>query len=502
MRILTAAEIRGLESCAVESGVSMETLMENAGAAVAAAVTEKMDVTGKKTVILCGKGNNGGDGFVAARLLAAEGAKVTVVLMQGAPASDLAKQAYDKMGRGIEIIMYRTAGGAVDAADVIIDAVFGFSFHGRLPSVMEPLFARAAENKKAFHISVDIPSGAVCDTGAVEGACFKADLTVTFTAMKPAGVVYPAAGFGGMTVVRQVGIKEEHLEMLPCDTESVLLGNICPLFPKRDPEGHKGTYGRLLMICGSVGMAGACIMAARAALRSGVGLLNIAIPHALYPILAPAVPEAIFTLYDPTEAPGEAVLDAIDKASACLVGCGLGTAPYAAKLVDAVLENAHGTVVLDADALNILAKTPEKLLVPQAPVIITPHPGEMCRLNGRTMAELRADRLQTARVFAQTYRVITVLKGAGTIIAAPSGETRVNTTGNPGMAKGGSGDVLAGITGALCAQNMQPFEAAYSAVCIHGAAGDLCAEALSQHGMLPTDLIEKLPQVFLQIEGK
>ena len=322
MRVLTAAEIRGLESCAVESGVSMETLMENAGAEVAAAVTEKMDVTGKKTVILCGKGNNGGDGFVAARLLAAEGAKVTVVLMQGAPASDLAKQAYDKMGRGIEIIMYRTAGGAVDAADVIIDAVFGFSFHGRLPSVMEPLLARAAENKKAFHISVDIPSGAVCDTGAVEGACFKADLTVTFTAMKPAGVVYPAAGFGGMTVVRQVGIKEEHLEMLPCDTESVLLGNICPLFPKRDPEGHKGTYGRLLMICGSVGMAGACIMAARAALRSGVGLLNIAIPHALYPILAPAVPEAIFTLYDPTEAPGEAVLDAIDKASACLVGCG------------------------------------------------------------------------------------------------------------------------------------------------------------------------------------
>ena len=188
MRVLTAAEIRGLESCAVESGVSME----NAGAEVAAAVTEKMDVTGKKTVILCGKGNNGGDGFVAARLLAAEGAKVTVVLMQGAPASDLAKQAYDKMGRGIEIIMYRTAGGAVDAADVIIDAVFGFSFHGRLPSVMEPLLARAAENKKAFHISVDIPSGAVCDTGAVEGACFKADLTVTFTAMKPAGVVYPA----------------------------------------------------------------------------------------------------------------------------------------------------------------------------------------------------------------------------------------------------------------------------------------------------------------------
>lgn len=195
MRVLTAAEIRmGWSRARMESGVSMETLMENAGAEVAAAVTEKMDVTGKKTVILCGQRQQRRRRLCGGALIGGRGRKGDGRFDAGRTASDLAKQAYDKMGRGIEIIMYRTAGGAVDAADVIIDAVFGFSFHGRLPSVMEPLLARAAENKKAFHISVDIPSGAVCDTGAVEGACFKADLTVTFTAMKPAGVDVPGSG--------------------------------------------------------------------------------------------------------------------------------------------------------------------------------------------------------------------------------------------------------------------------------------------------------------------
>ncbi|MGN0479548.1 MAG: NAD(P)H-hydrate dehydratase, partial [Hominenteromicrobium sp.] len=483
------------------SGVSMETLMENAGAACAAFIEEKMAVRGKKAVILCGKGNNGGDGFVIARLLSKAGAGVTVVLMQGAPASALAKQAYDKMHKGIEIILAKHAARAVDTADLIVDAVFGFSFHGKLPAVMEPLIERANASK-ALRVAVDVPSGAQCDTGAVEGVCFRAQYTVTFTAMKPAGVVYPAAGYSGLTVVRQVGIKREFLQMLPCDTESVPLGSLCPLFPKRDPESHKGTYGRLLMLCGSIGMAGACMMAARAALRSGVGLLNIAVPHALYPILAPAVPEAVFTLYDPDETLGPRLAEAIQKADACLVGCGLGTAPYAERIVQTVLESARCPVVLDADALNILAKAPEKLLIPHAPVIVTPHPGEMSRLCGKPMADIRADRIRTAKEFAAKYRVITVLKGAGTVTAAPDGEVRINTTGNAGMAKGGSGDVLAGMTGSLLAQGMKPFEAAYAAVCIHGAAGDRCAEKRSEHGMLPTDLIEMLPEVFLEIEGK
>ena len=230
--------------------------------------------------------------------------------------------------------------------------------------------------------------------------------------------------------------------------------------------------------------------------------MNIAVPHALYPVLAPAVPEAVFTLYDPEDTSFPSVLEALERAEACLIGCGLGTAPYAQRLVHTVLERAACPVVLDADALNILSESPEKLLTPHVPVIVTPHPGEMARLSKKLMEDLSADRIRTAREFSAKYRVITVLKGAGTITAAPDGEVRVNTTGNPGMAKGGSGDVLAGMVGALAAQGMKPFEAAYAAVCIHGAAGDRCAEKLSQHAMLPTDLIEALPAVFREIEGK
>ncbi|MBP3705280.1 MAG: NAD(P)H-hydrate dehydratase, partial [Clostridia bacterium] len=481
--------------------VSMETLMENAGTACAQFILEKTDVENKTVVILCGKGNNGGDGFVIARVLAKAGARVTVVLMQGAPAAELARKAYDKMHKGIEIILPKNAGDVIDCADVIVDAIFGFGFCGSLPHFMEKTVERA-NAANALRVSVDIPSGAECDTGAVEGVCFRAHWTVTFTAMKPAGVVYPAAGFCGKTVVRQVGIKKEFLDMLPCDMKTVRLKHLAPLFPKRDPEGHKGTYGRLLMICGSIGMAGACIMAARAALRSGVGLLNIAIPHALYPIMAQAVPEAVFTLYDTDETMEDRITDVLLRADACLIGCGLSTAPYAERLVHTVLERAKCPLVLDADALNILAKTPETLLTAMKPVIITPHPGEMSRLCGDSMEQIRENRIGTARAFAAKYHVHTVLKGAGTVIAAPDGEVRVNTTGNSGMAKGGSGDVLAGIAGSLLAQKLPAFEAAYAAVCLHGAAGDRCAERLSQHAMLPTDLIEALPAIFREVEGK
>ena len=204
MKVLTAAEIRGLEECAVESGVTMEQLMEQAGTTCAQYILEKTDVKDKTVVVLCGKGNNGGDGYVIARVLSKAGAKVTVVLMQGAPATALSRQAYDKLHRGIEIILPKTAGEVIDRADIIVDAVFGFGFQGKLPMTMEATVERANASK-ALRISVDLPSGAECDTGAVEGVCFKADWTVAFTAMKPAHVVYPSAAYCGKTVVRQAG---------------------------------------------------------------------------------------------------------------------------------------------------------------------------------------------------------------------------------------------------------------------------------------------------------
>ena len=198
----------------------------------------------------------------------------------------------------------------------------------------------------------------------------------------------------------------------------------------------------------------------------------------------------------------ERIRDALSKADACLIGCGLGTMVYAQRLVDTVLNEAKCPLVLDADALNIVAKNPEKLLNALKPVIITPHPGEMARLCGKSVEEIRGTRIATARAFSEKYRTVTVLKGAGTVTAAPDGEVRVNTTGNPGMAKGGSGDVLAGMTASLLAQKKEAFTAAYAAVCLHGAAGDRCAERLSQTAMLPTDMIDALPAVFREIEGK
>lgn len=501
MRILTAAEIKGLEELAVESGTSMETLMENAGAVCAEFIQSKTDVREKRTVILAGKGNNGGDGFVIARILSKAGAKVTVVLVQGAPAGELAKQAYDTMHKGIEIITARSAAKTVDTAEIIVDAIFGFNFHGRLPAAVAALLQRA-NLAKAMRVAVDLPSGAECDTGFAEPDSFRADYTVTFTSRKPAHVVYPAAGFCGDVAVRSVGIRQDFLQMLPHDMASITLSDLRPLFPKRAAESHKGTYGRLLMVCGSVGMAGACIMAARAALRSGVGLLELAVPHALYPVIAPALPEAVFTLYDVGDGLEAQLAAALSRSNACLVGCGLGTTQYAKRLVETVLQNAKCPLVLDADALNLIAASPVRLLETQAPVIVTPHPGEMARLTAKTVDATRADRVHTAKEFTQKYNVITVLKGAGTVIASPGGDVRINTTGNAGMAKGGSGDVLAGIAASLAAQGMEPFTAAYAAACIHGAAGDICAEALSEQAMLPTDMIEALPKVFLRLRKR
>lgn len=501
MLILSAADIKGLEELAVESGVSMETLMENAGGETARFICAETDVAGKRAVILGGKGNNGGDGFVIARLLSKAGAEVTVVLAQGAPTGALAKQAYDKMTKGISIVTARGAEQAVDEADILVDAVFGFGFRGALPETVAALLRRANASH-ALRFAVDLPSGVECDTGAADPSSFRADYTVSFTARKAAHTVYPGAAFAGKTVVRSVGIPREFLEMLPHETASVALSDVKPLFAPRKRDSHKGSFGRLLMICGSVGMAGACIMAARAALRGGVGLLELAVPHALYPVVAPCIPEAVFTLYEPDETLEARIETALARADACVVGCGLGTAPYAARVLETVLRAARCPLVLDADALNLLAAAPDRLMDVRVPVTVTPHPGEMARLTGKDVAAVQSDRLQAAKEFTARYHVITVLKGAGTVIAEPKGDVRVNTTGNPGMARGGSGDVLAGLLGSFDAQGMDPFAAAWAAVCIHGAAGDRAAKALSEQAMLPTDLIEMLPKVFLELEKR
>ncbi len=274
--------------------------------------------------------------------------------------------------------------------------------------------------------------------------------------------------------------------------------DICRCFSPRVAESHKGTYGNLLSVCGSYGMAGAAVLAAKAALRSGVGLVTAAVPESVYPIVAVQVPEAVFAPYSPNEP--AALLSRLEKASALLFGCGVGQAPETEEQMATLLRHAGCPIVLDADGINLLARHIAISETIRAPLILTPHPLELARLTDRPVGQIQDDRIAAARQAAQRFHGIVVLKGHHTVIADPSGEVWVNPTGNPGMAVGGSGDVLAGIIAALAAQGMAPQEAACCGVYLHGAAGDRAAARLSQHSLLPTDMIEELSGLFLQLE--
>ncbi len=273
----------------------------------------------------------------------------------------------------------------------------------------------------------------------------------------------------------------------------------------RDPESNKGSYGRLLCVCGSEGMAGAAIMSTRAAVRCGAGIVDAALPHAIYPIVASQVCEPVFTLLELsgedvlTQQGEEALRSALQKASSVLIGCGLGKSAASHRLVRVVLEDSSVPVVLDADGINIVSENIDILKTARVPLILTPHPGEMARLLKTEAAEVQKNRETYAREFAKRHRVILVLKGAGTLVAAPDGRLYRNLTGNPGMAKGGSGDVLAGMIASFAARGIEPFEAASCGVFLHGLAGDRCARKYSQTAMLPTDLIDTLPELFREI---
>ena len=508
MKVLESDAVRALEEQAVQAGTEYLTLMENAGEAAAQRLKDK--TPGKSVAILCGKGNNGGDGFVAARHLAEYGAKICVILVQGMPATELSKQMFQQMDhRVISVLDWAKEPEAVRtqiySADFVLDAVYGIGFRGRLPEAMEPLLD-AVGKSGAYVMALDLPSGVLCDTGEVEGCCVRADETVSFTVIKPAHLIEPGRSFCGKVSVVQVGISEELTAQMPSKIFSMEENDLASLFPKRDANTNKGSYGTLLSVCGSVGMAGAAMLAAKAALRSGVGLVDMALPGELYPVAAGALPEPVYTLLDQNRQGGLCeesaglLTEKMLNATAVLIGCGLGKSLFARSLVRRVAACSSVPLILDADGINILAENIDILKTARVPLVLTPHPGEMARLMNTTAAQVQKYRLRFAKEFARIHQVILVLKGSGTIVAAPDGSVFLNPTGNPGMAKGGSGDVLAGLIASFAAQGMPPFFAAVCAVYLHGLAGDRCAQRLSQRGMLPSDLVEELPLLFSEFE--
>lgn len=305
------------------------------------------------------------------------------------------------------------------------------------------------------------------------------------------------ARYASAVVVREDGV--------PALPESEGLRILRYALKPRASESNKGDYGRLLCVCGSEGMAGAAAMSISSALRCGAGIVEAALPHSIYPIVASRLAEPVFTVLHPQEdgsvSPEDenALSAAIHRASAVLIGCGLGKSGAARSALKHVLEESQVPVVLDADGINLLAEHIDELRVCKAQVILTPHPGEMARLMNKTPGWIQSHREETARSFSKEHHVLLVLKGAGTLVAAPDGKLYRNDTGNPGMAKGGSGDVLAGMIASFAAQGIGPFEAATGAVWLHGLAGDRCAARLSQSAMLPTDLVNMLPELFREL---
>ena len=510
--VLEVPQVVALEQAIAEAGTPLDALMRRAGRFLAFEARKALEgVEGAgEIVILCGNGNNGGDGFVVARKLAEESFAVTAVLLCGQPKSAQAREMYSRMeGLGVSVLNLETepymAASAVREAQLVVDAVYGIGFHGDLPDYMRPLF-RQVNAAEAITIAIDVPSGMDCDTGLCDPDTLAADRTITFTAMKPGLLSAKSSAVCGAVEVVGIGIDERLIDQFTSDQSIIDWDMVAHCFQPRPADSHKGTYGHLLSVCGSYGMAGAAILAARAALRCGAGLVTAAMPASVYPLAAGSVPEALFLPLPETGdgllamAAREKLRERLARCTAVLVGCGLGCGGQVPAVVEDVLRHASCPVVLDADGINCVAQHIDIRKTTQVPLVLTPHPGEMARLLGCSIEQVQDNRLETARRFAEEQQVILVLKGSKTVVAAPGQTLLVNTTGNPGMATGGSGDVLAGMIASFIAQGMEPYRAAMCGVYLHGLAGDAAAHRISQHAMLPSDLLEELGGLFLRLE--
>ena len=504
MRILSCAQMKQAESAAITGGITALRLMENAGSAAARAIRHTVRPEGAMVTVLCGNGNNGGDGFVVARRLRESGTDMAVILACGQPKTAEAAEMRQRLA-GLDIPVLDYAGESARClmrlahSRIVVDAVFGTGFHGRAEGPAAALFDRVNRGG-ATVFALDMPSGANADTGAVEGSCIRADYTITFGACKNGQILSPAVNFCGRLVPVVIGIPEEAFADGTADL--LTADDIREKLPVRERTANKGSFGRAVCICGSRAMSGAAYMSAMGAARCGAGIVTLGVPKGIQPILAGKLAEVMVTPL-PETADGSLslaahgpLLELAGRATATALGCGLTRNGETSLLVRRLLPELKCPVILDADGINAVAGHMNVLRETSAPLILTPHPGEMARLTGQSIAQVNRDRIRTAADFAATYGVTLVLKGANTVVASPDGKIRVNPTGNPGMARGGSGDILAGMIAGLAAQGMAPFDAACCGVYIHGAAGDRCAERLSQYGMLPTDMLLEVPQIF------
>ncbi len=496
--LVNTAQMKAAEKLCDEKYISFSKMMENAGNAVAERILSLHKP--RLAAILCGAGNNGGDGFVIAARLLENGFKVRVILVNGEPKTDCAREYFEKPPKEIihnfaenekECVTY------VQNAEIVVECVFGTGFHGALPESAAMLFDAA--NRRPVRYAVDVPGGVNSDTGEFDARCFRPTRTFMLAAMKKCVLVPDCRDILGEPEILDIGIPGG---CFVNDFTAMTLGSGCrECLPRRAPASHKGTFGRLLNIAGSLRYSGAAVMSTRAALRTGAGLTTLAAPVSAVKAVCGAIPESTF-LPLPETADGfvrEAeplLVEILPQMNAVMLGCGLGNSENTRKITEFVIRYAGCPIIIDADGINSISQNINVLKERTGATIITPHPMEFSRISGLSVGEIGRDRIGAAVDLSREYGVIVVLKGANTVVT-DGDHVFVNTSGNPALAKGGSGDVLCGMIGGLLAQGADPIGAAANAVYCHGYAAELVSNDIPQACVLASDIIEALPKVYL-----
>lgn len=508
MKVLTATQMQEVDRRTIdEVGIPGVVLMENAGRGVAEEIMRRFSTTTpRRALILAGKGNNGGDGYVIARYLLNKGWQVTTLILaerqsiKGDAALHLS--ALENCGGHVVCFsddnMLATFLAAACECTVFVDALFGTG----LTKPAQGVYRKAIEwlnLQRAPVVAVDVPSGMEASTGRIPGPAVKASLTVTFAFPKVGLVSYPGAGLVGELVVVDIGIPDQVASRVSAECLLVDSAQANSLLPVRRHDGHKGIFGHLLVLAGSTGKAGAAVMAAESGLRGGAGLVTLACPQSLQPVIASQLKEVMTAPL--AESHGEVSPQSLDNLlmlaegkQALAIGPGLGVAAETGALVRSLLQQVDLPMVIDADGLTALCGHTQ-ILERQAgrQIVLTPHPGEMARLTTLSVDEIQADRVAVARDFALRHQVVLLLKGARTVIASPDGLVHVNSTGHAGLASGGMGDVLTGLIGSLLAQGLTALDAATLGAYLHGLAADRLLAIYGDAGLLATDVMSEIP---------
>lgn len=504
MKACTADQMRAIDRRAAdEFGMPSLLLMENAGRAVAERACALLRAqSGKRVRVLCGKGNNGGDGFVAARHLANHGVPVECVLAgQSDEVRGDARVNLELLDRlGVPVLQFVPGSITELDADLLIDALLGTGFRGTPRGPVGD--AIAAVNASALPVvAVDMPSGLDADAGTA-GHCVRATETVTFGLPKLGLLTEEGRRYAGRLTIANISLPRPLLEDGMLRAEWITARRVRPLWPARDPAAHKADAGKLFVLAGAPGLTGAAAMCCEAALRAGAGLVTLGIPDSLYPILAAKLTEAMalpLPAADGHHVPAalETIWERVRSSGALAAGPGFGRDPRSGELLRQLFADCPAPAVVDADGLNLLAPAGGGTF--PANGVITPHPLEMARLLGTEVKSIQSNRIETAREAAGRFGCVVVLKGPATVIAAPDGRLGVNSSGGPALATGGTGDVLTGILGAALARGLEPYEAAVASVFLHGLAGEVAGEQFGAPGTLASDVIRSIPEALRRL---